>query len=115
MKITAALDPLNPQFIYDAIRKVGTGRAKDVDGGEWLIEFHQRHDDDRMSIVVKDPKGATRELVVAETDFNFTDNTVGIAGIEGMRVFMHPVYLKKMRGFTRGNMPTPDIAGPSLP
>lgn len=115
MKITAALDPMNPQFIYDAIRKVGTGRATDKEGGAWLIEFHKRHDDDRMSIVVKGPDGATHDLVVAEEDFIFTDNTVSVAGVAKMRAFMHPVYLKKMRGFTRGNMPTPDIAGPSLP
>jgi hypothetical protein len=108
-------DPLNPQFMYDAVRKVGTGRAFDKEGKQWMIEFHGRHDDDRMDIVVKAPDGAQQKLVVAEEDFSFTDNTVSIAGVPQMRAFMHPVYLKKMRGFTRGNVPTPDIAGPSLP
>jgi hypothetical protein len=113
--MTANLDTLNPQFIYDAVRKVGTGRGTDKDGKSWLIEFHKRHDDDRMSIVVTAPDGETHDLVVSEQDFLFTDNTVSISGISKMRAFMHPVYLKKMRGFTRGNVPTPDIAGPSLP
>lgn len=113
--MSAILDTLNPQFIYDAVRKVGTGRGVDKAGNAWVIEFHKRHDDDRMSIVVTDHDGKALELVVAEEDFLFTDNTVSIAGVPGMRAFMHPVYLKKMRGFTRGNVPTPDIAGPSLP
>jgi hypothetical protein len=109
------LDTLNPEFIYDAVRKVATGRARDKEGKPWLIEFHERHDDDRMSIVVQAPDGAQHRLVVAEQDFVFGDNTVSIGGVPQMRVFMHPVYLKKMRGFTRGNVPTPDIAGPTLP
>jgi len=111
----ATLDPLNPQFMYDAIRKVGTGRARTREGAEWKIEFHHRDGEDRMSIVVFAPDGTTQELRVAEEDFTFTDNTVRIAGVPVFRGFMHPVYLKKMRGFTRGNVPTPDIAGPSLP
>jgi aromatic ring-opening dioxygenase catalytic subunit (LigB family) len=28
---------------------------------------------------------------------------------------MQPLYVKKLRGFTRGNIPTPDVPGPSLP
>src|SRR5678816_2671865 len=102
----ATLDPLNPQFLYDAVRKVGTGRAKGRAGDEWKIEFHQRHDDDRMSIVVTRPDGKTQDLLVSEEDFTFTDNTVRLAGVPEMVAFMHPVYLKKMRGFTRGNVPT---------
>lgn len=113
--MSAILDTLNPQFIYDAVRKVGTGRGTDKAGNAWLIEFHKRHDDDRMSIAVTGPDGKAIELVVAEEDFHFTDNTVSIAGVPDMRAFMHPIYLRKMRGFTRGNVPTPDIAGPSLP
>jgi hypothetical protein len=113
--ITASLDALNPQFIYDAKRKVGTGRVMDKAGKQWLIEFHKRHDDDRMSVVVIGPEGAKTELTVSEEDFTFTDNTVRVAGVPQMLGFMHPVYLKKMRGFTRGNVPTPDIAGNTLP
>ena len=113
--MSALLDTLNPQFIYDAVRKVGTGRGMDKSGKPWLIEFHKRHEDDRMSIVVQGPDGIKYDLVVTEQDFVFTDNTVSVAGVPQMRAFMHPVYLKKMRGFTRGNVPTPDIAGPTLP
>ncbi len=113
--MVANLDTLNPQFIYDAIRKVGTGKGTDKAGDTWTIEFRQRDDEDRMSIFVNGPRGFARELVVTEDDFSFSDNTVSIKGVPEMRAFMHPVYLKKMRGFTRGNIPTPDIAGPSLP
>lgn len=115
MAVTAALDPLNPQFIYDAIRKVGTGRARDIDDKEWLIEFTARDSDDRLSIRITRPDGEVQKLVVTEDEFIFSDNKVRIKGVDGFEGFMHPVYLRKMRGFTRGNIPTPDIAGPSLP
>lgn len=111
----ATLDPLNPQFMYDAKRKVGTGRGKDVDGNEWRIEFHERYDDDRMSILVSGPGGIEKRVTVSEDDFIWGDNTLRLSTIPEMRVFMHPVYLKKMRGFTRGNVPTPDIPGETLP
>jgi len=108
-------DPLNPEFIYDAKRKVGTGRGKDADGNEWVIEFHERHDDDSMTIVVMGPGGFEQRLTATEDDFAFSDNAVRLTQVPRMRLFMHPVYLRKMRGFTRGNVPTPDIAGESLP
>jgi hypothetical protein len=113
--MNATLDPMNPQFIYDAIRKVGTGRATDKAGNEWVVEFRDRHDDDRMSIFIMGPNGYANALTVGEEDFVFTDNTFRVAGAPELVGFMHPVYLRKMRGFTRGNIPTPDIAGPSLP
>lgn len=110
----ATLNPLAPDFMYDAMRKVGTARATDKLGNRWIIEFHERHDDDRMSIVVTGPEGS-QALIVSEDDFIFTDNTVRIVGVPQLIGFMHPVYVRKMRGFTRGNIPTPDIAGPTLP
>jgi hypothetical protein len=113
--MNTTLDPLNPQFMYDAKRKVGTGRGKDVDGNDWVLEFHERHDDDRMTIVVVGPGGFEQRVTASEDDFAWGDNAVRLAPVPQMRLFMHPVYLKKMRGFTRGNVPTPDIAGETLP
>jgi hypothetical protein len=113
--MNATLDPLNPQFMYDAKRKVGTGRGIDRQGSQWVLEFRERYDDDRMSVLVTGPNGEEHRVTVSEDDFVFTDNAVRLSAVPQMHVFMHPVYLKKMRGFTRGNVPTPDIAGPSLP
>lgn len=113
--MNATLDPLNPQFMYDAKRKVGTGRGTDRQGNQWILEFRERHDDDRMTILITGPGGAEHRVTVSEDDFVFTDNAVRLSAVPEMHIFMHPVYLKKMRGFTRGNVPTPDIAGPSLP
>lgn len=112
--MNATLNPLAPDFIYDAMRKVGTARAIDKAGKKWVIEFHDRHEDDRMSIVVIGAEESQR-LTVGEEDFLFTDNTVRIQGVPQLVAFMHPVYIKKLRGFTRGNIPTPDVAGPTLP
>jgi len=109
------LDPLNPQFIYDAKRKVGIARTTDKAGAVWSIEFRERYDDDRMRMALIAPDGKEREFILSEEEFVFTDNTVRLATAPEVRLFMHPVYIRKMRGFTRGNIPTPDIAGPSLP
>src|SRR5581483_1010061 len=111
----ATLDPLNPHFIYDAKRKIGVAKAMDRAGSGWSIEFRERYDDDRMRTALIGPDGKEREFVLCEDDFVFTDNTVRLAPAPELTLFMHPVYIKKMRGFTRGNIPTPDIAGPSLP
>ena|SRR5690625_897338 len=111
---SAVLDTLNPQFIYDAIRKVGTGRGKSAEGHEIVIEFLARHGDDSMDIKVEGPD-ISKKLTVKEDDFQFSDNKVSLQGLDGVVMFMHPVYLKKMQGFTRGNVPTPVIAGETLP
>jgi len=108
------LDPLNPDFIYDAVRKVGTARAMDKAGGKWVLEFLDRLDDDSMAIELTGP-GLSKKMIVQEQDFHFTDNTFTLKPLPALQAFMHPVYVKKMRGFVRGNIPTPDIAGSSLP
>ena len=102
-------------FIYDAIRKVGIAQGTDAGDGRWMLEFVARHADDSMSVVVSPPGGKKQEMTLGEDDFRFTDNTVTVGGVAGATFFMNPVYVKKLRGFTRGNIPTPDIAGPTLP
>src|SRR5579883_2800085 len=102
----ATLDPLNPHFIYDAVRKVGTARGTDKQGRQWLLEFVERDNDDRMTVDITAPDGEKRKVRVSEDDFTFTDNTVRLSAMPQMVMFMHPVYVKKLRGFTRGNIPT---------
>ena len=102
-------------FIYDAIRKVGIARGTDIGDGRWMVEFVARHADDSMTVMVSPPGGDIQELKLDEDDFQFTDNTVTLNGVANATFFMNPVYIKKLRGFTRGNIPTPDIAGPTLP
>ena len=104
-----------PAFIYDALRKVAVARGTSSDGRTWTIEFLDRMADDSMRIVVQDPSGADRPLTAAADDFVFGDDTVTLRGLPGLALRMDPLYLKKLRGFTRGNIPTPDIPGPSLP
>lgn len=102
-------------FLYDAIRKVGVARGTDAEKRRWTLEFTARRDDDSMEIAISAPGAAAKTVVLTENDFSFTDNTVTIKGIPGATLFMNPVYVRKLRGFTRGNIPTPDIAGPTLP
>jgi hypothetical protein len=100
------------QFIYDALRKLAVAHGTAADGQTWIIEIRSRHDDDSMTVVLRDPRGSERTLMLTEADFAFGDSSVSVAGTT---LSMTPVYMKKLRGFTRGNIPTPDIAGPSLP
>jgi hypothetical protein len=104
-----------PEFIYDAIRKMGVARGVGPDGRAWTLEFHERHADDSMSVVVVAPDGTTRRLTATEDDFAFGDESVTLRGAGAPALRMTDVYLKKLRGFTRGNIPTPDVPGPSLP
>ena len=100
------------QFIYDALRKVAVAHGSTADGHTWVIEIRSRHDDDSMTVVLRDAKGSERTLTLTDADFAFGDASVSVAGLT---LSMTPLYMKKLRGFTRGNIPTPDIAGPSLP
>lgn len=102
-------------FLYDAIRKVGIARGQDANKRRWTLEFTARRDDDTMEIAISAPGRAAKKVVLGEDDFSFTDNTVTVKGVDGATLFMNPIYVKKLRGFTRGNIPTPDIAGPTLP
>ncbi len=104
-----------PAFIYDAVRKVAVARGTAPDGRAWTLEFLERRPDDSMAILCRDPAGATRSLTVSEDDFTFTTEAVGVRGLPDVVLHMPTLYLKKLRGFTRGNIPTPDIPGPSLP
>ena len=113
--MTSADDLSHVDFIYDAIRKVGVAQGTDAGDGHWTLEFVARHADDSMTVVVSPPGAEKQELAVSEDDFQFTDNTVTLNGVAGATFFMNPIYVKKLRGFTRGNIPTPDIAGPTLP
>jgi hypothetical protein len=100
------------EFIYDALRKVAIAHGTATDGHTWILEIRSRHDDDSMTVVLRDPKGGERTLTLTDADFVFGEGSVSVAGTT---LSMTPLYMKKLRGFTRGNIPTPDIAGPSLP
>jgi len=107
--------PASAQFIYDALRKVAVARGTDAAGQEWTLEFRARHDDDSMTVVVREAGGEERTLTLTDEDFVFGDGRVSLRPVPETVLTMPPLYMKKLRGFTRGNIPTPDIPGPSLP
>ena len=104
-----------PEFIYDALRKVGVARGTAADGQGWIIEFQSRHDDDSMTVVLREPGGRERTLTLTDADFTFGESSVSLRPLAEVTLQMQPLYVKKLRGFTRGNIPTPDVPGPSLP
>jgi len=107
--------PASAQFIYDALRKVAVARGTDAAGQVWTLEFRARHDDDSMTVVVREPDGQERTLTLIDEDFAFGDGRFSLRPAPEITLTMPSLYMKKLRGFTRGNIPTPDIPGPSLP
>ena len=107
--------PASAEFIYDALRKVAVARGTDAAGQAWTLEFRARHDDDSMTVVVREPGGKERTLTLTDEDFLFGDGRISLRPVPETALAMQPLYLKKLRGFTRGNIPTPDVPGPSLP
>ena len=102
-------------FTYDALRKVAVARGIAADGQTWILEFRDRADDDSMTVVVRGPNGSERTLTLTDADFVFGADRVSLRPVPEATLRMEPLYMKKLRGFTRGNIPTPDIPGPSLP
>jgi hypothetical protein len=107
--------PGSTDFMYDALRKVAVARGTDGAGQAWTLEFRARHDDDSMTVVVRAPDGTERTLTLTDDDFVFRDGDVCLRHLPETVLTMPPLYMKKLRGFTRGNIPTPDVPGPSLP
>jgi hypothetical protein len=68
-----------------------------------------------MTVVVREAGGEERTLTLTDDDFVFGDGRVSLRPVPETILTMPPLYMKKLRGFTRGNIPTPDIPGPSLP
>lgn len=101
--------------MYDAVWKIASGRGTDAEGQTWTLEFRERRADDSMAVVLRDPAGGVEALTLTEDDFAFTEETVTLRPRPAVTLRMPPVYLKKLRGFTRGNTPTPNIPGPFLP
>jgi hypothetical protein len=107
--------PASAEFIYNALRKVAVARGTDAAGAAWTLEFRARHDDDSMTVVLREPTGKERTVTLTDDDFVFGDGRVSLRPVPEATLTMQPLYMKKLRGFTRGNIPTPDIPGPSLP
>lgn len=100
-------------FIYDARRKVATLRGTVRTTGERLVlELVERRDDD--SHTARLAGGA--EFHLREDDVSFTDSTIHVRTPDGdVEFYVDPVYVRKFKAFTRGNVPTPDVAGETLP
>ena len=107
--------PAAAEFIYDALAKVAVAHGLDGAGQPWTLELRARHEDDSMTVVVRGPGGPERTLTLTDDDFVFGDDRVTLRPLPEATLMMQPLYVKKLRGFTRGNIPTPDIPGPSLP
>lgn len=103
-------------FLYDAKAKRVYVRAPAVGGGPvWRLEFSEHYEDDSRLVRLSAEGRPEAVLRMSEADFEFTDRTVRLRRPVAVELAMDLVHLKKFRGYLRGNVPTPDIPGPSLP
>lgn len=100
-------------FIFDAKAKVAVLRGTAGDD-KLVFRLVHRHDDDSHTVVVATDGEDGLVFHLTEDALSFDGDRVRIR-IPELELTLDPVYARKFRAFTRGNYPTPDIAGETLP
>lgn len=101
-------------FIYDAKEKkaVLCGRARD--GAEMRLELVRRNDDDSHDAVLKVGGQEKKRFGLKEDEVTYSQDRIRLLG-PSIEILVDDVSAAKFRGFTKGNIPTPDIPSDSLP
>lgn len=101
-------------FIYDAKEKkaVLCGRARD--GAEMRLELVRRNDDDSHDAVLKVGGQEKKRFALKEDEVTYSQDRIRLLG-PSIEILVDDVSAAKFRGFTKGNIPTPDIPSDSLP
>lgn len=101
-------------FIYDASVGVGVVRGGDRTGRvRHHLEIVERTEEDAHVIVVRTDGESGLRFTVTEDDVEYTDTTIRVR-VPVLEFHVGPVYVRKVKAFLRGNVPTPDIAGETL-
>lgn len=102
-------------FIYDARDKVAVLRGPAEDGNEIVVRLVERHDDDSHTAIISTDGAQGLIFHLCEDNVSFDDDGRVILRLPQVELHVDPVYCRKFKSFTRGNYPTPDVAGKSLP
>jgi hypothetical protein len=101
-------------FIYDADQRVGRLVASDRSGQSRIVlELLSREDDDSYVATVRTDGENEFKLLLNDEHFVYRDNVVELH-LPMIELAMDPVYVRKVKAFMRGNVPTPDIAGRTI-
>lgn len=112
--VTTEKDLSTVPFIYDARNKVGVLRGPAGDG-ELVVRLVERHEDDSHTAVISTEEAEGFSFNLREEDVSFSEDGRVILQLPQVELRVDPVYCRKFKSFTRGNYPTPDVAGKTLP
>jgi hypothetical protein len=110
----ALLGEFGANFIYDAKQKKAVLAGSDDDGKELTLELIRRNDDDSHDAILKVAGNETARFVLREDDVLYLPDGIQLER-PAIRMIVDRVAMEKFRGFTKGNIPTPDVPADSLP
>jgi hypothetical protein len=109
-----AREQFGADFIYDAARKKAVLWGKTETGAEAQLELIRRNDDDSHDAVLLVSNKESSRFVLGEDDVEYLKDGFRLKQL-AVKILVDGVSAAKFRGFTKGNIPTPDIPSDSLP
>ncbi|MBI3058671.1 MAG: hypothetical protein HYY81_05095 [Deltaproteobacteria bacterium] len=110
----AAREQFGAAFIYDAVQKKAILWGKTESGAEVQLELVHRNDDDSHDALLMVGKKEKTKFVLREDEVEYRDGGFQLKQ-PSVRIVVDNVSAAKFRGFTKGNVPTPDIPSETLP
>lgn len=110
----AAPEQYGAAFIYDAAQKKAILWGSTDSGEDVQLELLRRNDDDSHDALLTIGASEKTEFVLREDDVNYLGDGIQLKS-PAIKIVVDNVAAAKFRGFTKGNIPTPDIPSDSLP
>lgn len=110
----AGREQFGADFIYDAAQKKAILWGKTENGAEAQLELLRRNDDDSHDAVLLVGNKENSRFVLREDDVEYLKGGIRLKQ-PSVKILVDDVSAAKFRGFTKGNIPTPDIPSDSLP
>jgi hypothetical protein len=109
-----AREQFGADFIYDAAQKKAILWGKTENGAKAQLELLRRNDDDSHDAVLLVGNKETSRFVLREDDVEYIEDGFRLKQL-AVKILVDGVSAAKFRGFTKGNIPTPDVPSDSLP
>jgi hypothetical protein len=101
-------------FIYDAAQKKAILWGKTEDGLEVQLELLRRNNDDSHDALLLVGEKEKSKFVLQEDEVTYFNGEIQLKQVS-VKIIVDDISAAKFRGFTKGNVPTPDIPSDSLP
>jgi hypothetical protein len=101
-------------FIYDAAQKKAILWGKTENGADARLELLRRNEDDSHDAVLLVGNKESGRFVLREDDVEYLKGGLRLKQ-PSVYILVDDVSAAKFRGFTKGNIPTPDVPSDSLP